>query len=220
MNCPKCYTVVPNTHINVATDVAQCTHCQTIFKISDHLSFQMDEKFDKSNPPKGAWIQSNVETLVLGATTRSWYALYLVPFMAVWSGFSLSGLYGTQIFSGHFNLLTSLFGIPFLLGTIYMGSLALMMVFGKVEITLDNVGGKIFTGIGIIGRTQSFEWADISSISEEITTGNRGGQSAAIQIDGKKRLSFGSLLSDERRYYVLKSLQQVFFNKEMKKGFI
>ena len=180
----------------------------------------MDEKFDKSNPPKGAWIQPNVETLILGATTRSWYALYLVPFMAVWSGFSLSGLYGTQIFSGHFNLLTSLFGIPFLLGTVYMGSLALMMVFGKVEITLDNVGGKIFTGIGIIGKTQSFEWADISSISEEITTGNRGGQSAAVQIDGKKRLSFGSLLSDERRYYVLKSLQQVFFNKEMKKGFI
>lgn len=49
----------------------------------------------------------------ISATTESPIAFFLVPFMLVWSGGSLGGIYGTQIANGHFNLFLSLFGIPF-----------------------------------------------------------------------------------------------------------
>ena len=51
MNCPKCQTDIPTTHINIASDIAQCPNCQNIFKISDNLGMQIDPIFDKNNPP-------------------------------------------------------------------------------------------------------------------------------------------------------------------------
>ena len=38
--------------------------------------------------------------------------------MLIWSGGSLGGIYGTQIANQEFSLLQSLFGIPFIIGTI------------------------------------------------------------------------------------------------------
>ena len=95
-----------------------------------------------------------------------------------------------------------------------------MFMFGKVEITLDTEGGKVFTGVGVIGRNQRFKWDEISSISEETTYNNKGTASSAIVLEGKTKVSFGSMLNDERRYYILKALQQVFSKKEMNSGFI
>ena len=65
--------------------------------------------------------------------------------MLVWSGASLGGIYGTQIIDREFDLIQSLFGIPFILGSLLFWTLALMAIWGKVEITLNNKGGKIFT---------------------------------------------------------------------------
>ena len=55
-----------------------------------------------------------MDTVSLGATTRSPIAFFLVPFMCVWSGGSLGGVYGSQVLNGEFDLGISLFGIPFI----------------------------------------------------------------------------------------------------------
>lgn len=222
MNCPQCKADIPASQINISANIAQCTQCNYVFKISEHISASspVDNTFNRNEPPKGAWIKSDFTTMTLGATTRSWFALFLIPFMVVWSGFSLGGIYGTQFASGNFDTLSSLFGIPFILGSIIFWALGLMFVFGKVEITLTTEGGKIFTGIGIIGKTQRFEWSEINNIYEDVSYNSKRQAQHIIVIEGKTRLTFGSLLSEERRYYILKSLQQVFNKKEMNRGFI
>ncbi len=220
MNCPKCLSDIPQANINVATDIAQCTQCHNVFKISENISTQIDPNFDKNNPPNGAWIDQNFDAMTLGATTRSWTALFLVPFTLVWSGGSMTGIYGTQIWSGDFNPAMSLFGIPFLIGSVFLISSALMTLFGKVEITLDTEGGKIFTGVGVVGWSKHFLWADVSNIREEVSYSSKGGATKSILLEGKTRLDFGSMLSEERLYYVLKSLQQIMAKKEMNRGFI
>ena len=63
-------------------------------------------------------------------------AFFLVPFMCVWSGGSLGGIYGSQFFQSKFDLSMSLFGIPFVLGTLLFGSFALMTVCGKVVVSI------------------------------------------------------------------------------------
>ena len=201
------------------TDVAKCQNCDHLFKISENLNVTNDT-FDLDQPPKGAWVKNDENRLEIGATTRSPIAFFLVPFMMVWSGGSIGGIYGTQLAKGEFDLMMSLFGIPFLLGSVFFWSLALMAIWGKVELTLDNHGGRIFTGLGVIGRSKRFTWAEVTTIQEKGANFNYpGSKGAVISLEGKRRISFGSGLNSSRRYYLYRALQSVMANMNVKKSF-
>ncbi len=169
--------------------------------------------FDMNNPPKGAYINHLHDGVQIGASTRSWFALFLIPFATVWSGGALGGIYGMQILEGEFSPLISLFGIPFLIGSLFIWSMALMMIAGREEITLDSEGGHIFTGVGKIGKHKRFLWSEIDSVQEDVSTSRstRGGSSTTryISLEGQRRIRFGSSLSSENRYYMIKTLEQI-----------
>ncbi len=207
--CPNCRAVIPPEGINVQTDLAQCKACGHV----EHLSELVDADFDAQvlqSPPPGAWYQQTMAEHVLGATTRSPVAFFLVPFMCVWSGFSLGGIYGTQLMKGQFNLTTSLFGIPFILGSVLFWTVALMAIWGKVEIRLRDQLGTIFVGIGRLGWRRTFNWDDVETITEEGTKMNYpGGQGAGIALSGRTKLVFGSNLNEARRYFILNALKQL-----------
>src|SRR5436309_979617 len=94
--CPSCGQPIAPADINVATDAAFCRACNTPWVFSELVnSVSLTQATDK--PPRGAWCRDDGQEMTLGATTRSWGAFFLVPFMCVWSGFSLGGIYGTQI---------------------------------------------------------------------------------------------------------------------------
>lgn len=211
MNCPNCNAVLLSENINIQTDIAKCVMCHEIFKVSLNV-FNEQDTFDVNEKPSGTWLKKEFNQTVLGATTRSPIAFFMVPFMIVWSVGAIGGIYGTQIASGKFDLFSSLFGIPFIIGALVFWSLALMSINGKVELTLSNEGGKIFTGFGKIGFKNEFKWKDISTITEGQSSLARypGKQGGTIIIDGKKRISFGTGLSQARIYYVLKSLQKMY----------
>ena len=174
--------------------------------------------FDINNPPKGAYINHLTNGVQIGASTRSWFAFFIVPFMIVWSGGSLGGIYGSQILNGEFDIVTSLFGIPFLLGSIIFWGIALMSVMGKVEVTLDSNGGHIFTGVGKIGLNKRFLWSEIDSVHEKVSTSrsNKGGSTTthSIVLEGQRQISFGSHLPSDKRYYMLKTLEQLIQNRK------
>ncbi len=174
--------------------------------------------FDMNNPPKGAYINHLPDGVQIGAITRSWMAAFLIPFATVWSGGSLGGIYGSQILSGEFNIVMSLFGIPFLLGSVLIWSMALMMIAGKTEITLDSKGGHIFTGLGKIGQNKRFLWSDVNSVREEVSvsSSSNGGSTTThyITLEGQRQIRFGSYLSTENRYYMIKTLEQLIQNRK------
>lgn len=214
LSCPTCETVVVPDDVNVAKDVAYCRKCNAAFSIAEaiHDIEKVDAPnpaVDFNNPPRGVWFEQTFEGFVIGATTRSALGCFLVPFMCVWSGGSLGGIYGTQIMNGKFDLFQSLFGIPFLIGTIIFGSLALMSVIGRVVLTVDRDSGSIFTGVGRIGYTKRFEWKDVTHVYEESKRGSKGSVTKQIVLEGKERITFGSMLSDERRYFMLQVLKKM-----------
>ena len=209
MNCPNCRATIPIQNINIQTDIGKCDACGSIFKVSDAFT-ELNPRFDINQTPAGAWYRQNFSQTTIGATTRSYAAFFLVPFMIVWSGGSLGGIYGTQIISGEFNPFMSLFGIPFLIGSVVFWSLALMAIWGKVELTFNHQGGTIFTGLGKIGITKHFQWNEISKIDEGSSNHRYpGGHGAQIVLKKKKRYSFGSGLNEERRYYLLQALKKI-----------
>lgn len=98
MNCPKCQNQINSENINVRKDYCLCSKCSSTFKLSDLINPNSDGKFDIKNNPKGTWYRREGNEIIIGASTRSWIAFFLVPFMIVWSGASLGGIYGSQIY--------------------------------------------------------------------------------------------------------------------------
>ena len=209
MKCPQCNSTILNENINIQDNIAKCTFCSHIFKASEGLN-DTDSKFQINQPPSGAWYEPQSNEVIFGATTRSATALYLIPFTCIWSGFSLSMLYGSQIANQQFSLHESLFGIPFLLGSILLIIQCLMSVFGKVEICANREGGTIFTGIGPIGSKKSFLWREISTINNGISKPwfQRDDQEAIV-IEGTSSYTFGGDLNEQRRYYILNALKKM-----------
>lgn len=222
MNCPKCKTEIKKENINIMTDVGQCQNCGHIFKISENLSSDIaDDGFDINNPPQGAWISRELNQVVIGVTTRSPIAFFLVPFMVVWSGGSIGGIYGSQLIKGEFDLFMSLFGIPFLIGSIIFWSLAFMAIWGKVELTFDKLGGKVFTGVGNVGLTKKFTWDEISTVKENQSNFRYpGSQGGVILLEGRKRISFGMGVNESRRYYLYRTLKDIISKVKANKNFV
>ncbi|MCX6952165.1 MAG: hypothetical protein NTV51_08355 [Verrucomicrobia bacterium] len=207
--CPACQQSLPPGQINVQTDLALCQACGHVARLSQLVDADFDARV-LHNPPKGAWYQQTMSEHVVGATTRHPSAFFLVPFMCVWSGGSLGGIYGTQIAQGKFNLTTSLFGIPFLLGSILFWTVALMAIWGKMEVRVRDGIGTVFVGLGRLGWKRSFNLDDVESIEDSGTKVSYPGSSgASIVLRGKSILRFGTNLTEPRRYFVLNVLKQL-----------
>lgn len=209
MKCPSCYQLVDNANINIQTDLGKCQHCHHIFKISEVVHTVADG-FDINSPPKGAWFLTNDTIITMGASTRSIAAAFMVPFSLIWSGGSLGGIYGSQIISGEFNIIFTILGIPFLLGSILLWTVTLMAIWGKVEISISENGGEVFTGLGSLGLKKHFTWKEISRITERPTIMNYPGKNGnAIQLVGKNSISFGTGLNESRKHYIMRALQEI-----------
>ncbi|HYL81949.1 MAG TPA: hypothetical protein VEU07_14115 [Candidatus Acidoferrum sp.] len=207
--CPTCARELPLADINIQADTALCRICGNLFAPSALTRGESIAKADLRQPPPGVSVERVGGETVISASTRSPLAFFFVPFMLVWSGGSLGGIYGSQIYRGVFDPVLSLFGIPFLLGSVFLGSYALMTLLGRVVVRISGGEGAIFTGIGPLGFQKRFRLADIARVEERFSRFRSGNQNLhAIALEGKQRMVFGSLLNDERRYFVLSALRQ------------
>jgi len=80
MNCSKCNSLVRNEDINIQIDVAKCEKCSALFKISENI-FSDEDVFTINETPLGAWVKKEFNPIIVGATTRSPIAIFLVTFM-------------------------------------------------------------------------------------------------------------------------------------------
>ena len=218
--CPDCNNPLGPEDINVGTNVAICKTCGHAFKLDELVgaSPQVPAAGPRddptASPPPGCWYHDTADGWTAGATTRSPIAFFLVPFIAVWSGVSLGGIYGSQIISGKFDLMPSLFGIPFLLGTLVLGTFALMAILGKVEIQAKEDKLVLFTGIGTWGwrKRAKIDATSRVGVSFPINRnfGFGGGGYTSINVTGPTDLQFGTGLNYQRKMFLAKVLRYKF----------
>jgi hypothetical protein len=96
--------------------------------------------------------------------------------MLVWSGGSLGGIYGMQIKSGQFSWIATLFGLPFLAGSVFLFGITFMATFGRVIIE-SGQDGRLRIRKGGLGLywTKSAPWLDVVSAEVEESTSRRKG---------------------------------------------
>jgi len=210
--CSRCASLLRTDDMNVAADTALCRKCGATFRFSDIVDNGARPDFDPARPPKGATFEMRPDGFEADATTRSYQAWFLIPFTLIWSGFTLHGIYGTQYTKGQFSLPNSLLGIPFLIVTAICGTQAVMSVIGKVRITGRGDEGIIFQGLGFIGRTVQFRWADVESVRQELGASQRGWSVTRLirvtfKPGGRSSFKFGTLLTDDRRSFLLSVLR-------------
>ena len=187
--CPKCGHDVPLDKINVAKDIMLCPSCGETSCFSDVVG-EIDERRHADDvrgrlngaPPKHLKVECDpmdpTGRIVLTQRKFSKGALFLVPFTCVWAGGSMALIYGTQIYSGKFNLAVSLFGIPFLLGSLFLGFICLFALgAGKHMLTLERGKGRFFWGIGPIGFWRNFTYDRQTKVEQGYTRYQSNGQS-------------------------------------------
>lgn len=212
--CPSCNKVLSASEVNETRGVVMCRTCEEFFPLAELRSEAELERFDPRRVPAGAWYEEREDGVRFGVSLRNCAAFFLVPFTLVWGGGSLGGIYGSQVFSGEFNILLSLFGLPFLFGTIVLVSISLMMVAGKMELHIDGDEGRIFTGVGPIGWTRRFSLSETTGV--ELRDGrrsthhhrNQSGTGKEIVLLGKEELRFGGSLSGEVQQWMTLCLKK------------
>jgi hypothetical protein len=216
ITCPACGSAISLDDVNVSTDVALCRACGRTCEFSQVVGSSGAKRVDVAAPPAGAWFETLPDGFRLGASTRSWMALFMIPFMCVWSAGSFGGIFAHQVRTGNFDLGSSIFALPFLIGGCIFWSLCAMSVAGKVELVLHGDELSVFTGVGPVGWTRRFVWSEFSSVREDSGRGgfNLNGRGQKIALEGKRRASFGAMLSEDRRYFLLGVLRQMLWSSK------
>jgi len=209
VKCPECRSAIPLDDVNVATDLALCRRCGKTHSYSDLVKDEETGPVDLMRPPKGAWFRQDMSGFEVGATTRSAAAFFLVPFMTLWSGFSLGGIYGSQIVNGKFNAGMSLFGLPFVLGTIIFGSITLMAVCGKVVVRVQGDRGEAFTGVWRFGWRRRFDWDKVTAVRLTERVKRRDTNMEQLLLDGPKPVTIAAGLARERLRFMAAALRRV-----------
>ena len=188
-HCPDCGLPIQAADLAPAQGVAVCRFCEKPFPLE---ACQAAVPFADRNivpvmtPPNGVDLVETMDGFRLTLSTRSCIAIFLVPFTLVWAGGSLGGIYGTQIAKGEFNWIMSLFGLPFLVGSVALIGLTVMSVAGRTIVEL--AGGKFSIRTGALGvyRTQSAPWHDVRSCRlTEATRRGRNRYSTSFQVEFK-----------------------------------
>jgi hypothetical protein len=204
LQCPNCQAEIPASQMNAEMDTAICSSCDEAFVLSELLAEGQAKAIDLTNPPPGAWYRDTFDGWEAGASTRSWGALFIVPFTCVWSGFTLGAIYGLQIIHGKFNPVMSLFGIPFVLGTFALLAVTAMAICGKTTISVAGGEATLFSGAIGIGKRKQFRWADIESVKWEADLGAHNAVKKAIILEGptQSKIRFGGMLNANRAEFL------------------
>ena len=147
IKCPHCRKELRPEDINISRNTGYCPDCRELFQLSGLLDSQADstaaaedDQVLSRGVPSGTRVLCRGNTVVVSTHYSRLVLCFLLPFTLVWSGMSLGGIYGPQIVHRQFNPAASLGGLPFLLGTLFLGALIVYTLFGKVVLWLNDDG--------------------------------------------------------------------------------
>ena len=190
-SCPACGALIKDTVLEAMPDSIVCPKCAVQARLDELLWLPEQMASVAEYIPPGTSFESGKEGWTLVASTRNGDGCVVVPFTCVWTVLGLLSAF------------TDFTGMSiFLAITFFLVALSLLLVVGTIRITVTGTTGKVFTGIGPIGWTRQFDWSAVDYARME-----RGARNRWISLVGT-RLTFGSLLNDERASYIVSVIRR------------
>jgi len=210
-HCKYCLAAIGLADVNVATDIALCRSCGKTMAFSEIASLASIPPADLRNPPKGVRIDDEFS----GARTVTYRKIspvvwFLLPFTALWSGMSMYGIYGKQLQRGVFNLHDSLFGLPFLIGTVVLVSVIFFILFGSWRIRFAPDVCEVSVGVGPFRwtRRQAYDRTSRVSLQMSNVRVNNVPQEVICLETGDRSLKFGSVIQKDAKDYLAAVVRQ------------
>ena len=210
--CPNCGKELPLADVNMAQDMALCRACGYTGAFLGAMSVPPMTDEEMARPPKRVSLQRGFDnSLTITCRPKKTALLFLVPFTAIWSGVSMTGIYIVPLATGHFDWKMGLFGLPFLIGTIGFLFAILYTLFGATKVTLAKGRVQVFMGVFGLGRTRELECGKGTTVTIE-KSGYRVNNVPQPEIAlacGDQKLKFGAMgLSNEAQQYVAAVLRR------------
>ena len=210
-HCLHCGKTLALDDINVDTDVALCRACGRSMPFSAVADGDELTRVDLAHPPRGVKVdRSLISGIDVTYHRFNPAVLFLIPFTAVWSGFSLWGIYGSQLASGKFDPAASLAGLPFLLGTIVLVSVILYMLFGHWRVHIDRGTARVFNGLGPFGRHRELALRPdtaVHLVASRVRVNGQPRREIRVSTDDT-RTNFGAILPEDVRLFLAALLRQ------------
>jgi hypothetical protein len=224
--CPNCNQDIPDDDANESEGVALCRGCESLLPI-DSLAEPGDLPVPvgvlKDEPPPGCWMSDDGVEMRIGVVARSLsFGGFFVLFAAFWN--TVTGVFVVQAIGGFHKALThsgrgaslgppiflSLFLVPFVIVGGVTAVLALVGVFGNVEVTIRGAEGEVFTGVGTIGRRRRFDATRVTDV-RIVDSGARNNERVvhAVCIEAERPLKLASMATASRRDWLAGALKTV-----------
>jgi|GEM_PF-4903774 len=188
-------------------------------------------KFDPTQPPDGAGFRETPDGFIITASARSKLAFFAVSFAVVWDVLVIDGLLGLGDGSAILDFGQTFVAVIFLVGAVVLTGFAILKTVGSLRVEANGVEGRIFLGVGPVGRTQKFNWRDITSAKiiekqprkepkDEYRDVNQGSTPQAgkprkfIELQGHTPIVFAAEITEERRAYVLEAILYMLEKKD------
>lgn len=203
--CPSCREQIPADRLDGASEWVECPHCETE-TLRTLLRAEQPTPADLAlaNPPFGCWFHENAEGWRIGAMTLSPLALAVVPLAVIWIHFVGGRGLASVIQRGVFDLKAVLFCCISIGGSTMMACALAVVVAGKCEIVVRRDEARVFTGVGPIGKTRRFDWANVRRISECWIRRRRG-----IVLRGTSTVRFETGAPLRRHVFLIEGLREL-----------
>ena len=233
--CPKCRRAIPPEDVNVGNDIAYCRSCNLSNRLSE-LTFdsEIGGDMDVNRPVAGTWYRSDGLGMVVGASNRNLAtAAAMLFFTLFWNGivsvFVLVATSGTlhhfgipvpswfpapkmngEVMNSGMLIFLWLFLTPFITIGIVTALTVFNCLFGRTEVRVNGTQGTAFTGIGPLGWRKRFDPTQVRKVAIRESTNNKGQNTSCIVIEARdgKQTKIASMLSDERRKFLLVALRK------------
>lgn len=210
--CPNCGQTLPLEDLNISTNLGLCRACGYSGPFLESLMIPKMTDEEMVRPPKRVSLRREFgDALTIECRPSRVPLLFLVPFTVLWSGVSMAGIYGSQIWKGQFDPKLSLFGLPFLLGTILLTMFILYGLFGKTTITLSKGKARVATKLFGAGRVRELECGKDTTVvlAKSNYRVNNVAQPEIVLASKGRELKFGAaMLTDEAKKYVAAVLRR------------
>jgi len=234
--CTKCRLTITSDDINVAQDVAYCRICNASYRLSDLTFDNTATDVDLNQPPKGAWCVTDGAGTVIGASNQNLVNAVGFTFFAIFwnSGVSMfvffdivGALHHFKVplptwitipkmedggeMSGSMIMFTGLFIIPFVLVGLFLAGSVLINLLGRTEARISGTQGSVFTGVGKLGWRRRFDPSQLREVRCYQRRNNEGADTVGIQIETRdsKQVKFATMLTSERRQFMLGALKKI-----------